>query len=68
MSDRDDDPGTDMDDTLRKMERERDHLEADIEEAREELRDMPNQTGLRDEAGDWRAADATGENETDEKE
>jgi hypothetical protein len=60
------DDAPNSDDTIREMERERDRLDADIKTAREELRDLPGETSLDDEAGDWREADETGHNEEDE--
>jgi hypothetical protein len=53
--------------TLRRMEAERARLDADIKQAREDLRESGERPMLRRTAGDWRRADETGHNEEDEQ-
>jgi hypothetical protein len=60
-------PPATKEETLRRMEAERDRLDADIKQAREDLREADERPGLRRAAGDWRKADETGHNEDDER-
>jgi len=71
MSTTDDDQRPDTpptkEETLRRMEQARARLEADIKQAQEDLRAMPETPGLERAAGDWRKAKETGHNEEDDE-
>lgn len=67
MSTNDDDQPLTKDETLRRMERDRARLEADIKHSRDDLRATEGNPPLRRAAGDWRRADESGHNEEDEK-
>lgn len=51
--------------TLRRMEEQRAHLDADIKKAKEELREADDRPLLRRAAGDWRKAAETGPHDED---